>query len=71
MHVDNSADRRTDVADPAVTNERGEAKLNVWLPGCPEVKFEVYAQPPRGYKLTTRARLSGEGPFSFGFKKRL
>jgi streptogramin lyase len=50
----------------------GEAEVSVWLPGCPEAKFEVYPEVPSGYRLTTPARLSADvreydQAFEFGF----
>lgn len=62
---------RFDRKSGATRNRRGQANLSVWLPGCPEVHFEVYITMPNGYHLTTSDRLQakgerGEGPFQFG-----
>ncbi len=67
--VDSNIHARRDIGDSAVTDARGKTKLRVWLPGCPDVKFTVYAQGPPGYSLTTPSRVQGDGPFSFGFKR--
>jgi len=50
----------------------GEAQVSVWLPGCPEARFEVYPDTVPGYRLTTEPRLDADAQvldetFSFGF----
>ncbi|MDX1614205.1 MAG: hypothetical protein R3300_07830 [Candidatus Promineifilaceae bacterium] len=43
----------TDVGGRAVSDNNGRTLLTVWLPGCPDVHFEVYALPTEGYRFTT------------------
>lgn len=71
--VDDALNDLTDVAGPAVSDNDGRALLAVWLPGCPDVHFEVYALPKEGYRFTTPQRvLQPEGDLAeplmkFGF----
>src|SRR5262245_12645794 len=56
----------------ATSNTEGTAQVYVWMPGCPHVAFEVYADAPQGYHATTQERWpakgkANEGPFLFGF----
>ncbi len=48
-----------------VTDETGTAALNIFIAGCPETAFEVYAEPTSPYCATTPERLS-QSPFEFG-----
>ncbi len=70
--VDDTRARRRDVCEPAVSDAAGTASFSIFMPGCPEVAFQVRAEPPAGYLPTTPQRLaadedeSGE-TFSFGF----
>lgn len=59
------------VGNPAVSNDQGEADLMVWIPGCPATEFEVYAEPPVGYKISgpQRMRPAIGATSSFGFRK--
>ena len=57
VHVDDIHNHYTDVAYHAVTDQNGITHLDVFIAGCPTVDFEVYANTPAGYKLTTAARL--------------
>jgi len=57
---------------PSVADWQGEATLEVWLPGCAEQQYEMYADVPSGYRLTTPARFSADSrdpkkTYSFGF----
>lgn len=69
--IDDVRHNSQNVGEEAVSDETGEATVFVFLPGCPRVRFEIYAAVPSGYRLTTeprlRARQSDEGPFLFGF----
>ena len=56
----------------STSNWKGEATLNVWLPGCPEANFEVFPEIPNGYSLTTTSKLPSSAResnqvFQFGF----
>lgn len=68
FHIDDVHNKYNDVGG-AVSNAGGIADLSVWLPGCPNVAFEIYVIAPTGYRSTTQPRVSirGEGPFLFGF----
>jgi len=57
IHVDDPENNLIDVSNPAKTDGTGSANLVVWLPGCPNVSFEVYADVPSGYKITTPQRI--------------
>lgn len=56
--VDDVLNNLPRVADYATSNLQGNARLSVWLPGCPDVKFEVYPEVPMQYHLTTPQRLT-------------
>jgi SdrD B-like domain len=64
IHVDDVKNKLINVALPVSTDQNGNAKLEVWLPGCPSVSFEVYADVPTGYQLTTKQRISVNKDFS-------
>lgn len=58
IHVDDVRNQLADVGWPAITNKNGDVQLNVPMPGCPEVAFEVYVvETPEGYRLTTKPRV--------------
>jgi hypothetical protein len=57
IHVADIENGLIDVAYGPVTNERGVASLEVFMPGCPNVDFEVYVDTPPGYILTTSERI--------------
>jgi hypothetical protein len=78
FHVDDTLNNFTDVgsgADPgtkAVSDPLGNAKVTVWLPGCPQVDFDMYIDPPEGYAPATPERVhlrsdDSENPVLFGF----
>lgn len=73
--VDDTLNEYRKVNGEDVSNVQGTADLGVFLPGCPRVAFEVYAEPPDGYILTTPARLpvhygAAAEVFEFGFAPR-
>lgn len=57
IHVDDLGNGRIDTGWPAVTDQDGEARLNVRIPGCSETIFAIYVDVPAGYRLTTRPRI--------------
>lgn len=59
--IDDTLNDYTDVGGKAKTSLGGVADLSVWLPGCPDVEFEIYIQVPDGYVLTTPARVRVDG----------
>jgi hypothetical protein len=80
IHIDDVQNRLVDVGWPVITDRNGDARLNalVLMLGCSEVVFEVYANPPQGYRITTKPRievnrdvrggLDTENVYYFGFK---
>lgn len=57
IHVNDIGNQLLNAGWPAVTHRDGEARLYVSIPGCEATVFEVYAEIPAGYHLTTTARL--------------
>jgi hypothetical protein len=58
IYVDDVKNQRLNIGWPAISNKDGDVQLNVSMPGCPDVDFEVYvAETPEGYRLTTEPRL--------------
>ena len=58
FHIDDILNNYSDVGFPAKSNGQGESKLMVFIAGCPATKMEVSIDVPKGYRLTTPARLS-------------
>ena len=58
IHID-----LVDVGWPAITDHYGDAQLNVSIPGCSNIVFEIYADPPEGFRLTTRPRIEIDRDF--------
>ena len=57
IHVEEVQNQRTIIGWPAVTNKDGIVQLQVPMPGCPHIDFEVYVvDTPDGYRLTTAPR---------------
>ena len=74
IRIDDIYNHYRNVGEEAISNYSGLAGLNVWLPGCPKVIFEVYADSPPGYVPSTQPRIRSKGDkyheeFSFGFSK--
>lgn len=72
IFVDDVRNNYRKVGDGAATNGKGETHLSVWLPGCPNIDFEVYPETPVGYHSTTPPRLKADvgrldQVFEFGF----
>lgn len=73
FHVNDTLNGYSDVGfSDSSSNWKGEAGLTVWLPGCPEAEFEVYADTPAGYRALSNARQpardrSSDQVFEFGF----
>jgi hypothetical protein len=57
IHIDDVENNLIDVSWPAVTDRSGEAQLNVSIPSCSNSVFEIYADIPEGFRLTTRPRI--------------
>jgi streptogramin lyase len=75
FHIDDRRNNYQDVGEYAVSDSQGKADLYVWMPGCPKVELEVYAEPPANYQPTTVDRIKvdlGEedAHLRYGFKYR-
>ncbi|MGZ9223556.1 MAG: SdrD B-like domain-containing protein [Anaerolineales bacterium] len=57
IHIDDVQNQLVDVGWPTISDKNGEARLNVLIPGCSNVLFEVYANTPQGYRMTTKPRI--------------
>jgi hypothetical protein len=57
IHIDDVQNQLVDVGWPTITDKNREALLNVLMPGCSGVLFEVYANTPQGYRMTTKPRI--------------
>lgn len=75
FHVNDILNGYTDVGDAnGPTDWKGEARLSVWLPGCPDARFEIYADTPTGYNALSNSRpiadvRSTDKVFDFGFSQ--
>jgi hypothetical protein len=77
IHIDDVQKQLIDVGWPAITDQYGEVQLNVSIPGCSDTVFEIYAETPEGYRITTQPRievdrdfwgsLGAENTYYFGF----
>jgi len=79
IHIDDVQNQIIDVGWPTVSDKNGDARLNalVVMLGCSDVLFEVYADIPEGYRITTKPRvevkrdvsgsLDTENVYYFGF----
>ena len=77
IHVDDGKAGVVEISWPAITDIRGVAPLSVSLPGCTSTAFELSADTPEGYRITTRPRvqiqpdpwesLSSQPVYYFGF----
>jgi hypothetical protein len=77
IHVDDVENQLVDVGWPAMTDKYGDVHLNVSIPGCSNSVFEIYADIPEGFRVTTRPRievnrdfwgsLGAENIYFFGF----
>ena len=57
FHVDDTHNNYIDAAEPSITDHNGQTGLYVWMPGCPKVDLEVYAEAPAIYQPTTEKRV--------------
>jgi hypothetical protein len=63
IHIDDVKNRLVDVGWPAITDQSGEAQLNVSIPSCSNSAFEIYADIPEGFRVTTRPRIEVDRDF--------
>jgi len=78
IHIDDAKNQLVDVGWPATTSKYGEVQLHVTIPGCSNTVFEIYAEIPEGYLVTTQPRievtqdfwgsLGAENVYYFGFR---
>ena len=70
FHIDDVRNNFKDFGRYSVSDNNGEAKLSVRLPGCPRVKFVIYAEAPINYLNTTPNHIvkqQSEKVLSFGY----
>jgi hypothetical protein len=77
IRIDDIRNQLVDVGWPAITDQNGEARLNVLMLGCSQALYEVYVNVPEGYRVTTQLRvqakqdlwgiLFAENVYYFGF----
>jgi len=77
IHIDDVENNLIDVGWPAITDKYGDAQLNVSIPDCSNSVFEIYADLPEGFRVTTRpwievnrdfwGSLGAENTYYFGF----
>lgn len=60
IRIDDIRNQLVDVGWPAITDQHGEARLNVLMLGCSEALFEVYVNPLEGYRITTQSRVEAK-----------
>lgn len=63
IHIDDVQNQLVDVAWPAITDKNGDAQLNVSIPGCSKSIFEIYADSPQGFRVTTRPQIEIDRDF--------
>jgi len=75
FHVNDTLNGYSDVGDAnSKTDWKGETQLSVWLPGCPNARFEIYPDTPAGYNALPNSRpivdvKSTDKVFDFGFSQ--
>jgi hypothetical protein len=57
IHINDVENRFVDIAWPAITDKQGQVQLNVSIPNCSNSVFEIYADIPQGFHVTTRPRI--------------
>jgi hypothetical protein len=63
IHIDDIANNLVDIGWPARTNDQGNVLLSVTIPDCSRSVFEIYADLPRGFRMTTRPRIEVDRDF--------
>ena len=63
IHINDVENRFVDVAWPAITDKNGRVQLNVSIPNCSNSVFEIYADIPKGFHVTTRPRIEIDRDF--------
>ena len=57
IHIDDVENNLSDIGWPAITDKNGNVRLNVSIPDCSNTVFEIYADLPEGFRVTTRPRI--------------
>jgi hypothetical protein len=57
ISVDDVQNQLVDIGWPAITDKNGEVQFNVPVPDCSDTIFEIYADTPQGYRITTIPRI--------------
>ena len=57
ISVDDVQNQLVDIGWPAITDKNGEVRFNVPMPECSDTVFEIYADTPQGYRITTIPRI--------------
>ena len=75
FHVNDIQNGYSDVGDADGPSDwKGEVQLSVWLPGCPDARFEVYPDIPEGFRALSDLRPTADAGsthmvFDFGFSQ--
>ena len=57
IYVEQVAPQLVEINLPVITDHNGDVWFNVSIPGCSDMLFEIYANIPQGYRITTRPRI--------------
>ena len=57
ISVDDVQNQLVDIGWPAITDKNGEVQFNVPMLDCSDTIFEIYADTPQGYRITTIPRI--------------
>jgi hypothetical protein len=57
IHIDDVQNNLVDVGWPAITDRHGDVQLHVSIPDCSNSVFEIYADLPGGFRMTTSPRI--------------
>ena len=57
IHVNDIENPLADAGWTATTDKDGDAQFNIPIPGCEATVFEIYADVPNGYRMTTKPRI--------------
>ncbi|HKG53770.1 MAG TPA: hypothetical protein VKB04_05885 [Anaerolineales bacterium] len=63
IHIDDVENQLMDIGWPAITDPYGDAQLHVSIPSCSNSAFELYADIPEGFRVTTRPRIEIDRDF--------
>jgi len=75
FHVNDIRNGYSDVGNgDGPSDWKGEVQLSVWLPGCPNARFEVYPDIPSGFSTLSDSKSTADAEstnmvFDFGFSQ--